>query len=74
MTKVTVLIFSNEKMSVEKIRDKVVSALRSELSNQNIRVGSINHSSSHDDYSCYVNIDIQDFDPKSPVQPNLYSQ
>jgi hypothetical protein len=57
MTKVTLLLFCNDKTALQRVRDTIILTLKRELDHK-AKAGAIKYSDEHQNFYCYVNAEV----------------
>ena len=57
MTKVTLLLFCNDKTALQRVRDIIILTLKRELDHK-AKAGAIKYSDEHQNFYCYVNAEV----------------
>jgi hypothetical protein len=57
MTKVTLLLFCNDKTALQRVRDTIILTLKRELDHK-AKAGEIKYSDEHQNFYCYVNAEV----------------
>jgi hypothetical protein len=58
MTKVTLLIFSSEKVPLGRVKDALIPTLKREFLPRNVEAGEMYWSKKHGNYSCYIEVEV----------------
>jgi len=73
MTKVTLLIFSDDRKAIERVKDAIIPTLKRELDHKT-KAGEIKYSEGYKNFNCYINLKVGKELGSIPIPEGFYDK